>query len=75
MTTKSYEIKVIDSEGRKLSLWILGECVDELINIYGDSEEYAKEQVENNAVANAQDRGEIGKNVWYDDSIDHNFEG
>jgi hypothetical protein len=38
MTTKSYEIKVIDSEGRKLSLWILGECVDELINIYGDSE-------------------------------------
>jgi hypothetical protein len=39
-------------------------------------EEYAKEQVgENNAVANAQDRGEIGKNVWYDDSIDHNFEG
>jgi hypothetical protein len=69
MATKDYTIKVIDSEGRRLSLSINGDSVDELIRVYGDSEEYAREQVENNAVENAIHRGEIGSEVYYDDSL------
>ena len=67
--TKDYSIKVIDSTGRKLSLSINGDSVDELIRIYGDSEEYAREQVENNAVENAIHRGEIDSEVYYDDPL------
>ena len=64
MTTKDYTIKVIDSEGRRLSLSINGDSVDELIRVYGDSEEYAREQVESNTVENAIHRGEIGSEVY-----------
>jgi len=71
--TKDYTIKVVDSKGRKLSLSIIGDSVDELIRVYGDSEEYAREQVESNAVENAIHRGEIGSEVYYDDSIDYHF--
>ena len=73
MATKDYTIKIVDSEGHKLSLSINGDTVDELIRL-GDSEEYAKLQVESNTVENAIHRGEIGSEVYYDESIDYRFE-
>ena len=75
MATKDYSIKGIDSTGRKLSLSINGEWVDELIRVYGDSEEWAKIQIENETVEQAISEGVIGSEVYYDDSIDYKLEG
>lgn len=71
--TKDYTIKVIDSTGRKLSLSINGDSVDELIRVYGYSEEYARELMESEFAEQAIRNGEIGSEVYYDDSIDYHF--
>ena len=83
MATKDYSIKVIDSTGRKLTVSINGDSIDELIRIYGDywkemridGEEYARTQVESEAVERAIRNGEIGPEVYLDDSIDYKLEG
>ena len=81
METKDYSIKVIDSTGRKLTVSINGDSIDELIRIYGDywkemridGEEYARTQVESEAVERAIRNGEIGPEVYLDDSIEYNY--
>jgi hypothetical protein len=75
--TKDYSIKVIDSTGRKLTVSINGDSIDELIRIYGDywkeiridGEEYARTQVESEAVERAIRNGEIGPEVYLDESV------
>ena len=75
MATKDYSIKVIDSTGRKLTVSINGDSIDELIRIYGDywkemridGEEYARTQVESEAVERAIHNGEIGPEVYLDE--------
>ena len=81
MATKDYSIKVIDSTGRKLTVSINGDSIDELLRIYGDywkeiridGEEYARTQVESEAVERAIRNGEIGPEVYLDDSIEYNY--
>lgn len=82
MATKDYSIKVIDSTGRKLTVHINGDSIDEMIRIYGDYykslkidvEEYARTQVEDNAVEVAIHKGEIGPDVYLDETIEYNFD-
>lgn len=63
MTTTDYSLKMQDSAGRTVELFINGACIDEQI-ASGLTESEAREGVEGNAFANAIYRGEIGEDAW-----------
>lgn len=61
--TLDYSIKLQDSAGRTTELFITGACIDELIAL-GVPEYEAREDVQNNAFANAIASERIGEDAW-----------
>jgi hypothetical protein len=61
--TKDYAVQMIDSTGRKVTLCINGDSVNEMVRD-GYSVEDAKQSQEDNAFQNAIARGEIGKDAY-----------
>jgi hypothetical protein len=61
--TADYSIKVQDSAGRIVELFITGACIDEAI-ASGTPEWEARESAESDAFWAAFDRGAIGEGAW-----------
>ena len=62
--TADYSLKVQDSTGRTVELFITGASIDEAIAKNGTPEWEARENAESNAFWNAVECGEIGEDAW-----------